>query len=256
LAEERRQLDADKQATAREKENLADWRQGAEQQLQTALKAAEQSNLRGAALESRIKRIAGEYNLDADELLQDILENRAADRGRTQEERQEAQVDLSKYATAEQVNNQISAMGLLPLQVRDLEHEYRRLFGKEYDGSIEELATTGFKEIIDRQKRGENIDFKGYVREKLDFAGQRQRNDEKEREDWKENTRKEIEMDVRSKLSAEDPGRFQRREVEQSPFLKKKEREQAPATRGPAQDHQRRQNIYAAFDAEQRKHSA
>lgn len=256
VAEEKKRIEQDRAATDAEKQRLAQWKSSAEQQLADALDKVQASTLRGAALEAKLQRIATEFNLDADELMKDVLEQRADDPARTQQQQQQAKVDLSNHVTKDELHSQMTAIGMLPVMTRDLEREYRKLYNKEYEGSLEELVTESFKEIASLQAQGQNINFKDHMRTKLGFAEQAKRNDEAERERWKEETRKELETDIRSKLSAENPARFQEVDRQESPFLKKKDRTPEIPIKGPAQDHARRQGIYAAFQQERQKHSA
>jgi hypothetical protein len=217
-AEEKRRFEAEKQQWEEGRnyydEQINTYKTDVESRLNKALQAAADSSTRGAALEAKLRKLAAEYGADPDELLADVTTRRDEP-----EKKHEFSFDdiKDKVVGRDEYNAAANSFFSFTPQIRDFEREYQREFGKEYEGSITDLVAEASNAVQERRKRNpkDQTNLFSYMREKLDFAGQKTRNAEtakitaqKEREDWEKSKTEEIERNLRSKIVAENPRAF------------------------------------------------
>lgn len=246
---------------------MSTYKTDMEKRLQDALDQVSASSLRGAALETKLRTLAAQYGEDPAELLADVKATR------TEEKKAEGfNYDDDEFkkrvVSRDEFTRTGNAVFAFAPMLRDLEREYQRLFGKEFDGSMQELVTEASREVDARRARGQNIDLFGYMREKLDFTGQKTRNDEtakvkaeEDRKKWESDTREEIERNVRSELMAGNPAaaRTPDKSNEWRTNLsadKRNQSKQAETKATPMDNFKRRQSIHQAYEERAAKSNA
>jgi len=260
-AEERRRFEQEKQQWEEGRnyydEQINSYKTDVESRLNKALQAAADSSTRGAALEAKLRKLAAEYGADPDELLADVTTRRDEP-----EKKHEFSFDdiKDKVVGREEYNQAANSFFSFAPQIRDFEREYQREFGKEYEGSITELVAEASNAVQERRKRNpkDQTNLFSYMREKLDFEGQKAKNVEaaktkaqQEREEWEKSKTEEIERNLRSKIVAESPRAFDQ------PVNNEAWRQNIAKSRKPTQDmpvrpaqgrDQRRQEIAKIFE--------
>ncbi len=261
-AADRKALDDAKKAFEDEQNYLlsttAKWKEDLEGRLNIALKAAADSDLRGAALTSKVRALASQYGEDPDELLKDIQSKRA-DEGDDKSKSTPAfdRSAFEKEFVSQKKFDEVSNVALsFPAMIRDFERDYKKKFGQEYDGSITDLVREAGQQVEQQRARGRNIDLFGYMKEKLDFAGQDARNVEAakvaadaERTKWEEEKTKEIETNLRSQLLADNPTALRKPDESEKwrESLDSKSR-QNNTVRTQQDDFNRRKELHAVFE--------
>jgi hypothetical protein len=260
-AEERRRFEAEKQQWE-EGRNYYDEQAAAhttdiEARLNQALQAAANSSSRGVALEAVVRKMAAEYGVNADELLTEVQTRREEP-----EKKHEFSFDdiKDKVVGRDEYNAAANSFFSFAPQIRDFEREYAREFGKEYEGSITDLVSEASNAVQERRKRNpkDQTNLFSYMREQLDFAGQKARNletakiaSQKEREDWEKSKSDEIERNLRSKIIAENPRAFDQpvntEEWRQNIAKSRKPTQEMPVRPAQSRD-QRRTEIAKIFD--------
>lgn len=267
LAEERRRFQQEQQEWAQgrdytDRQNAA-WKEDVEKRLNSALEQVSQSRLYGAALESKLQAVAAEYGLEFEDLVKDVKERR-------EEPKKAAEPDYKpydeRYVDRDSFRKTTDTMFAYSSMLRDFEREYKKLYGKEYDGEITELVGNASKEVQARQGRGVNADLWTVMREQLDFSGQKARNDEaakaaaeKEKEEWRKQTREEIDRDLRTQYAVSNPnaGRQPDKANEWRNNLSATKRQQQQDRKAtPMDNFQRRQEIHRAYEERAAKHEA
>lgn len=217
LADARKQFEATQEAWNQQQDTylqtLNTYKGDMETRLNNTLSELSKAKVYGAALETKIQKIAAEYGADPDELLADVKEMR----GTKEPAKQEPQFNEDEFGKKFVSRDDFQKVGdqffSYPVQMRDFEREYFRLFGKEYDGSLSDLVKEASVQVNQLRARGnKDIDLFGYMRQKLDFDGQRARNaeaakvkDADDRKKWEEEKAKEIETRLRSEIIATNP---------------------------------------------------
>ena len=262
LSTAKQQLDTERDRFNQQQDYVAQqmnqYKTEAEKRINDAVRQAANANLYGAALKNKLQVLATQYGEDVDELLADVQEIRddkinkpaAAD---ADEDFKKNFVPRAEYEAATS-----AYFGFSPM-LRDIERDYERLSGKQFDGSMHELVTEAVKNVNIARSRGEQIDIPTYLRQKLDFDGLRQQKaaaDEearrKEREEWERKTREDIERDVRSKIVTENPRAFAAPKDEWREKLGPQHRNQD--NRPSAMDQvTRRRSIHAAYEERAQK---
>lgn len=263
LAEQRRAFQREQEEFNQGRNYLdqqnATWRTDIEGRLNNALKEAAEQRLYGAALKSKLDALAAQYGEDVNDLLKDVQAMRA-------EPKEEPKApDFTPYderfVDRKSFGEAADRFFSYPTQLRDFEREYERTFGKPYDGSLHDLVTQAGQEVQARAKRGVQANLWDVAREKLDFKGQTQRNTEaqkvaaeKEKEDWRKQTREEVEREVRSQYLAQNPNAARTPDQSEAwranlSAQKRQQSQQAPErTSTPQDDFARRQKIHAAYE--------
>lgn len=258
VATERKALEDARKKFDEEQEYLlsttATWKKDMEGRLASALKQTADSDLRGAALTSKLRAIAAQYGEDPDELLKDVQTARADDAPTTKTE--PAAID-DRYVSKQKFDEASNAVFAFAPMIRDFERDYKKTFGKEYDGSITDLVREVSPEIEKQRARGRNVDLFGLMREKLDFNGQAERNKvtqaaeaEAARVKWEEEKTKEIETNLRSQILADNPAAFKRTADESEKWrenLGSKARNNDAST-NQLDDFNRRKALHEAFE--------
>jgi hypothetical protein len=261
VAEAKRQLEAERlqleEGTTYYQEQLNTYKTDVESRLNKALQAAADSSTRGAALEAKLRKLAAEYGADPDELLADVTTRRDEP-----EKKHEFSFDdiKDKVVGRDEYNAAANSFFSFAPQIRDFEREYQREFGKEYEGSITDLVAEASNAVQERRKRNpkDQTNLFSYMREKLDFEGQKTRNAEtaktaaqKEREDWEKSKTEEIERNLRSKIVAENPRAFDQpinnEEWRQNIAKSRKPTQEMPVRPAQSRD-QRRTEIAKIFE--------
>lgn len=221
-------------------EELATWKQGLETKLQDAVKQLEESKLRGAALESKVRSVANEFGLNADELLTDVKDVHAAKR--EEPNQPPPQIDLSGYLKKGEADELARLAVTLPVQMQQFYVDYQRLHGKPFDGDLTQLMQEAMMEGIKRK-----VPVRDYLAEKFEFSKKRDEQAAAQRAAEIADAVKEAETRVRSEFAGQRPVNQPAENV--SPFLKKPEpKTDAPARGSVQQDMQRRQAAYADFE--------
>lgn len=261
VAEAKKQLEKQQQEFTEGRDYLDGqmntYKSDMEKRLNDQIAQAAKSRVYGAALESKLTALAAQYGEDPEALLADVKEMRTKEPEAKKDTFDEEEFN-KRYVSTKKFDETANAVFGFAPQIRDFEREYARTFGKEYDGSITELVNEASREVSARRARGQNIDLFGYMKEKLDFTGQAQRNTEasklaaeKEKEDWQKQTREEIERDVRSKVLAENPNAFKSFEVKKAEAWRNNLGSQARQNKLPERtaqtDFARRQEIQQKF---------
>ena len=193
-------------------QSLGTYKTDLEGRLSAAVAQTAKQKLYGAALEAKIQKLAVEYGEDFDELMKDVTDQRAGVKEPVKPAIDDEEFG-KKYVSRDDFQKAGDHFFSYPVQMRDLEREYHRLYGKEYEGSLSELVKEASVQVNAQRARGnKDIDLFGYMRQKLDFEGQKARNVEaqktKSAEDqkkWEEDKAKEIETRLRSELLAANP---------------------------------------------------
>lgn len=270
LAEERRKLEKEQQEWNQGRDYMDQqtnaWKADVEKRLNSALDQVSQSRLYGAALESKLQSVAAEYGLEYEDLVKDIKDRRAAEPPKSQEPDYKPYDE--RYVTRDDFRGAADQMFGFAPQIRDFEREYARTFGKEYDGSITELIADASREVAARGQRGQRVDLWSVMREKLDFAGQKVRNDEaakaaaqKEREDWEKKRSEEIERDLRTKFAVDNPALMRQPEKSEEwrnnlSAAKRQEAKQPERKATPQDNFRRQQEIHRAYEERAAKQQA
>lgn len=263
LADAKKQFEATQEAWNQQQDTylgtLNTYKGDMEKRLNDALTQVSKAKIYGAALETKIQKLAAEYGVDPEELLADVAEKR------TTKEPEKPAFDEGEFSKKFIAREEFQKVGdqffSYPVAMRDFEREYQRLFGKEYDGSLQELVKEASIEVNAQRARGKEIDLFGYMRNKLDFAGQQARNaetkktqSEQERKDWEAQTRKELETQIRSEYLASNPGAARQPEDteswRQNLTANGRKRDQQPIERprSPQETLKRQQGIHRAFE--------
>lgn len=243
---------------------LNTYKSDMEKRLNDALTQVSKAKVYGAALETKIQKLAAEYGADPEELLSDVKEMR----GTKEPEKQTPAFDEAEFSKKFLGRDEFQKVGdqffSYPVMLRDLEREYARLYGKEYEGSLQELVKEATVQVNQQRARGQEIDLFGYMRNKLDFDGQKARNaeagkakSEQERKDWEEKTRKELETQVRSEYLASNPGAMRQQESpdawRQNLSATKRKEAQIERPRTVQETLKRQQSIHRAFEEQSKQ---
>lgn len=230
-------------------EELATWKSGLETKLQDAVTQLEQSKLRGAALESKVRSIANEFGVDSDALLADVKDVHAAKK--EEPNQPPPQVDLSGYLPRKEADELARTAIMLPVQMQEFYHDYQRLHGKPFDGNLSELMHEALVEGV-KQK----IPVKDYLANKFEFSKKRDEQSAAQRQAEIDTAVKEAETRVRSEFAGQRPVN-QLSQENVSPFLRKPEpKTDSPARGSVQQDLARRQAAYADFDKRRQEQAA
>lgn len=250
---------------------MSKYKEDMEKRLNSALAEVSKSKLYGAALETKLQKIAAQYGEDPEDLLSDVKDMRGTKEPEKKDTPNYDDEEFKKrYIPREEFTNSANAFfGFAPM-IRDLDREYHKLYGKEYDGSMQELVKEATVEVNARRARGQQIDLYGYIREKLDFEGQKTRNVEtdkvksaEETKKWQEDQRKEIEQQVRSEYLAANPGASRQQPESTENWRQnlsagaRKEKQQPDARTNTARDTFKRQSeFHRAFEERAAKTNA
>lgn len=216
LADAKKQLEAQQEQFNTDQDYVltqtSAYKTDMEKRLNDALAQVSASTLRGAALETKLRTLAAQYGEDPAELLADVKATREEEKKPAAPTFDDTEFN-KRYVPRDEFQGAYGAALTMAPMIRDFERDYESTFGKPYEGSITELIRSTSQEVQQLQSRGQkNVNMFDHLRTKLDFSGQRQRNEEaakvaaaEERTKWETQTREEIERDVRSKVLAENP---------------------------------------------------
>ena len=145
-AEIRKAAEADKAAIEQERQQLAQWRDGVQSQLDDAYKQYQDSNISAATLRAKVQTIATRYGIDPKELLEGEGELPAG--VQPTKGTPVAAIDTSKFLTAEHLDKRFTDLktmdALVQAELIDLTTEHQELFGKPLKGA-RELVTEALK---------------------------------------------------------------------------------------------------------------
>jgi hypothetical protein len=243
------------------------WKEDNDKRLNAALEDASQSRLYGAALESKLQALATEYGENFEDLLKDVKARRTdAPPPKTAEPDYKPYDE--RYVGRDEIKKGFDTMFAYSPMMRDFEWEYKKLYGKDYDGSIVELMKGASQEVSARQQRGQQSDLWTVMREKLDFDGQKTRNaeskvaaDKQERADWEKKTREEIDRELRTQYGAQNPAAARSADKSNEwrhnlSANKRQEQQRTERKSTPMDDFKRRQDIHRAYEERAAKHEA
>jgi hypothetical protein len=267
VAQAKKDLEA-AQAKFEEEQNYllsttATWKADLEKRLNDQIRQTSEANLYGAALKSKVQAMAAEYGVDPDELLKDIQTQRKDEPSKDTPAFDEKQFS-EKFVSKAEFDEASNAVFAFAPMIRDFERDYKKTFGKEYDGSVTDLVREVSPEIEKQRARGRNVDLFGLMREKLDFNGQAARNAETakataeaERVAWEAAKTKEIETNLRSQLLADNPTALRKPDESEKwrESLDSKSRGNS-ATNNQLDDFKRRQTLHAKFEENVAKRGA
>lgn len=272
LAEDRRKLDDERKKWNEEQDTylgtLSTYKKDMETRLTAALKQAADSRVYGAALETKLTKIAAEYGVDAEELMADVKEMRTKEPAKKDTPAYDDEEFKKRYVPRDEFQSTAeSVFGFAPM-LRDLDREYHKLYGKEYDGSMQELVKRGVIEVNAQRARGKQTDLYSYMREQLEFDAQKARNVEtdkvksaEETKKWQEDQRKEIEQQVRSEYLAANPGAARQAPAEDAwrenlSAAKRQERQADTRTNTARDTFKRQQEVHKAYEERAAKTNA
>lgn len=254
LADEKKRMEDEYESTLG---TVNQYKTDLEARLNAALKQAADSDLRGAALNSKLRSLAAQYGEDPDELLKDVKEIR-------EEPKKEIpafdDAEFNKrYVSRDEYQGAYGSVLSLAPMIRDLERDYQKTFGKEFEGSITELIRENAAEVQKLQQRGQkDIDLFGHIRAKLGFSEQAKVNEaaaktkaEEDKKKWEADTRAEIERNVRSEVMAGNPRAYTPEPTEawrqKLSASSRQVKNQVPVP-NPIEQVKHRQNVYADYE--------
>lgn len=145
-AELRKQAEAERAAMEQEKQQLAQWRDGVQSQLDDAYKQFQDSNITAATLREKVRTIASRYGIPEQELLGGELPADAQPTKGTPV----ANIDTSKFLTREDLDKQFNGLksmdAMVQAQLYDISADHQDLFGKPLRGAselVKEALQTG-----------------------------------------------------------------------------------------------------------------
>jgi len=145
-ADMRKQVEADRAQMEQEKQQLAQWRDGVQAQLDDAYKQYQESNISAATLKAKVQTIASRYGIDPKELMEgDVPPDVQPTKGTPV-----ANIDTSKFLTREDLDKQFNGLksmdALVQAQLYDIAAEHQDVFGKPLRGAselVKEALQTG-----------------------------------------------------------------------------------------------------------------
>lgn len=135
VAEQRKQVEADRAALEQQKQQNEQWREQVQGQIDDAYKQFQESNITAAKYQAIIKSVAGRYGIPEDQLLGGEVPPEPPKGTKV------ADVDTSKFLTKEDLEKQFSGLksmdALVQAELLDLNAEHQELFGKPLRGHRE-----------------------------------------------------------------------------------------------------------------------